>query len=82
MLLPPSLFPLTDYATSIVLSTCKSEQPGDVFSWQAYTIQEGPPRKWPQRGERESQNTERSLTTFRPHRNLRKNASSPSDLTL
>jgi dihydrofolate reductase len=38
-----------------------SEQPGDVFSWQAYTMQEGPPRKWPQRGERESQNTEHSL---------------------
>ena len=37
-------------------------------------MQEGPPRKWPQRGERESQNTEHSLTTFRPHRNLRKNA--------
>jgi hypothetical protein len=24
-----------------------SEQPGDVFSWRAYTVQEGPPRKWP-----------------------------------
>jgi hypothetical protein len=26
-----------------------SEQPDDAFSWQAYTMQEGPPRKWPRK---------------------------------
>jgi hypothetical protein len=39
-----------------------SEQPGDVFSWQAYTTQEGPPRKWPRKEEKESRRTPSTLS--------------------
>jgi hypothetical protein len=39
-----------------------SEQPGDVFSWQAYTMQEGPPRKWPRKEEKESRRTPSTLS--------------------
>jgi hypothetical protein len=43
-------------------------------------MQEGPPGKWPQRGDRESQNTEHSLPTFRPHRNLGRKPQIPATL--